>query len=200
MALLSYLVSSGCTTLRSDRTEFETPSAPAAGGIVPIGPRHSVLVEEVGGTWNGEPYQAAPETRARLIEVLNASRVFARVYRGNEPEPPPDGIGRVSIDASYESNPHNVANFFRALLVGTIGHRLDIEGRLGVHIRLAPDAEPIVHEVMTRATRVYFSSGRAGEAQTVLLKEVEAANRDLLRVELRSDPRLIAAPPSDPTR
>lgn len=192
--LLACLGSAGCTALRKDRTELEAPSQPAGSAAVPIGKRHSVVIDEVTGTWNGASYEATPDTRRRFAEALRTSLVFERVYVRDVPESSPAGIGRVSIDASYDSDPHNVANFFRALLVGTIGYRIDIEGRLSVSIRLSPDREPITQEVTTRGTRIYYSAGRAGEARAVLLREVGAANQDLMRSRLRSDPRLIGRP------
>lgn len=191
LVALLCLCLAGCTALRKDRTEFGS-EPPLGGGVVPIGKRYSVVLDEVKGTSNGEPYEAAAETRQRFAEMLRTSLVFQKVYPRDAADIPPDA-GHVSIDTSYDIEPHDVANFFRALLVGAIGYRLDIEGSLTVSVRLAPDAEPIVHQSSTQATRIYYSSGRAGEARTILLREVEAANRSRMQTALRLDPHLIAS-------
>ena len=184
----------GCTAIRNDRTEFEEAPEPTGTAAVSIGRRHSVVIEQVGGTWNGTPYRADLETRQRFAETLRKSLVFDRVYLTDEPDSARTGIAPVEIDASYDSDPFAVSNFFRALLVGTIGYRVAVEGRLTVTIRLTPDREPIVHQVTSRARRIYYSSGRAGVAQAFLVREVEQANRERIRDELRSDPRLIETP------
>ena len=63
----------GCTAIRNDRTEFEEAPEPTGTAAVSIGRRHSVVIEQVGGTWNGTPYRADLETRQRFAETLRKS-------------------------------------------------------------------------------------------------------------------------------